>query len=277
MNANIPQLSQFKIVVFDLDGTLLTHDYQLLHENLNAVNQIREMGLRVTIATGRSFTSAEPFLRQLDIKEPMVFSNGSVCDNPDTGEREIISGIPLESALIVLMLLDQFKGLSLKIHTADGTVLKSNDIPWPDEGRHFAAGTIIDNLKAHLVEEPIKMVIYGEPELKNTFQQKIHEVLGPKSQISLIHSHPLYLEIINKNVSKGITVCRLLPKLGIQPEQAIGVGDQENDYEMLKMLGLGIQVGENAEILKTVTQHQIPNPETLGIKVLYEWLTSLPK
>ena len=199
MNANIPQLSQFKIVVFDLDGTLLTHDYQLLHENLNAVNQIREMGLRVTIATGRSFTSAEPFLRQLDIKEPMVFSNGSVCDNPDTGEREIISGIPLESALIVLMLLDQFKGLSLKIHTADGTVLKSNDIPWPDEGRHFAVGTIIDNLKAHLVEEPIKMVIYGEPELKNTFQQKIQIVDSATAAANVVKELLLEKDLQNSN------------------------------------------------------------------------------
>jgi Cof subfamily protein (haloacid dehalogenase superfamily) len=272
-----PHLDQFKIVVFDLDGTLITHDYLLLPENLNAVNQIRQLGLRVTIATGRSFFSAEPFLKQLQIQEPMVFSNGSVCDNPETGDREIISGIPLESALIILMLMDQFKGLSLKVHTADGTVLKSNDIPWPDEGVHFVVGTIIDNLKAYLDQDPIKMVIFGEPEVKNKFQQKLLEVLGSKSQISLTHSHPLYLEIISKNVSKGITICHLLPKLGILPEQAIGVGDQENDYEMLKMLGLGIQVGENAEILKTVTQHQIPNPETLGIKVLYEWLTSLPK
>lgn len=277
MHIKNPHLNQFKIVVFDLDGTLITRDYLLLPENLNAVNRIRKLGLRVTIATGRSFFSAEPFLKQLQIQEPMVFSNGSVYDNPDTGDREIITGIPLESALIILMLMDQFKELSLKVHTANGTVLKSNNIPWPDEGVHFAVGTIIDNLKAYLDEDPIKMVIYGAPEVKKEFQQKLLEILGLKSQINLTHSHPLYLEIINKNVSKGITVCRLLPKLGILPEQAIGVGDQENDYEMLKMLGLGIQVGESSDKLKTVTQHQIPDPEAFGIKVLYDWLTNLPK
>lgn len=277
LNTNPPHLSQFKMVVFDMDGTLLTADYQLLPENLKAVQQIKELGLRVTIATGRSYSSAKPFLDQLDISEPMVFSNGSVCDNPETGERELVSGIPLETALIVLMLLNQYDKLSLKIHSINGSVLKSNDMPWPDEGVHFAVGKIVKNLQAHLDEDPIKMVLYGDPDQKTAFQQQLNEVLGSKSQISMFHSHPLYLEMVNKNVSKGVTVCRLLQKLGIQPDQAIGVGDQENDYEMLKSLGFGIQVGNSTEKLIPVSQHQIPTPEAFGIQALHEWLNNLPK
>ncbi len=262
-----------KLIVFDLDGTLLTSDYVLTQQTIEAVERIRNLGLRVTIATGRSYKSAKPFLDRLNIDEPMVFGNGSVYDNPSSGEREVICGIPLETALITLMLSDQFQ-VSLKIHTANGTIYKSNNTPWPDEGIHFEVGTIVDNLKAELSEDPIKIVFFADPEEHKKFQVKLKEVLAGKSPVSTFNTHPLYVEMINRNVSKGKTVLKLVKQLGIKPENVITVGDQENDYEMLRDLGIGVMVGSSAPKLQAVCDHQIPEPENNGIAVLADWLKS---
>ena len=101
-------MKNYQLIVFDLDGTLLTQDFELLPSTVDAIGELRRSGLRVSIATGRSYKSAKPFLDRLEIVEPMIFSNGSVFDNPETGKRELISGVPLETALIVLMLLPEF-------------------------------------------------------------------------------------------------------------------------------------------------------------------------
>jgi len=261
----------FEMIVFDLDGTLLTADFQLTDETLAAVERIRALGLRIGVATGRSYLSAQPFLDQLQITEPMVFSNGCVVDNPETGERELLAGVPLETALIALMLCDQF-GLSAKAHLADGSILKSNDTPWPGEGVHFVTGEVRPQLKAELEEDPIKMVFCGDSEKLLAFKERVEQILGAKAQARLFQSHAYYVEMVNKNVSKGDTLKILAQKLGLQNEQLITVGDQENDYEMLKYFGLGIRVGTAHPNLAEVSQHQIALPEEKGIEELYELL-----
>ena len=265
----------FELIVFDLDGTLVTHDFLLTEETLAAVAKIRSLGLRVSVATGRSYLSAKPFLDRLEIVEPMVFSNGSVFDNPETGERELIAGVPLESALIALMLADLF-GLSVKAHFSDGRIVKTDTTPWPDEGTHFDPGNHNPRLKAELAEDPIKMVFFGPGPKLVAFKAKMESVLGAKARARLFQSHADYLEMVNQTVSKGAALLLLTAKMGIPKEAVITVGDQENDYEMLKYFGFGIQVGNGQPKLAEVAKLQIAKPDQGGIEEIYRYLAALP-
>lgn len=262
----------YKLIVFDLDGTVLTEDFELLPSTLKAIQEIRESGVRVSVATGRSYQSAKPFLDQLDIIEPMIFSNGSVYDNPDTGERELISGIPLETALIVLMILPEFK-ISLKMHLTGSRLYKSDATPWPDEGTHFEVGDIKPNLKAELEEDPIKIVFYAEDRARmDAFESRLSEILGHKSQVRMFRSHPRYVEMTNKMVSKGGSVKKLIAQLGIEPDEVIAVGDQDNDFELVRDVGWGVVAGPGTPKLLEVCQFQIPSPENGGIEILKDWI-----
>ena len=264
-------MTDFTFIVFDLDGTLLTSDFQLLPETINAINQIRELGYRITVATGRSYKSARAFLDRLDITEPMVFSNGAVFDNPESGEREIIAGIPLESALIVLMLLPDFQ-ISAKLHLAGGELYKTDDTPWPDEGKYFEVGEIKSNLKAELKEDPIKIVFFAKSDRIDDFFKRLEEILGKKSTVRSFRSHTNYVEMTHNRVSKGDAVRRLIKGLGLDPTEIITVGDHENDYEMLRDFGLGVVAGPGTKKLLGVSAYQIPRPEERGIEMLYKWL-----
>jgi len=259
----------YKLIVFDLDGTLLSADFILSEQTLAAIEELRALGLRVSVATGRSYKSAKPFLDRMGIVEPMVFSNGCVFDNPETGERELIAGVPLESALIALMLKDEY-GLSIKCHMADGRILKSDDRPWKDEGVHFEVGEIRPNLKAELDEDPIKMVFVGDAQRLKDFKARMEEIMGTRAQARIFQSHASYLEMANYKVSKGDALLMLVEKLGILAKEVITVGDQENDYEMLKYFGWGVMAGPGHERLKEVAQDWIQSPEEGGIVELVD-------
>ncbi len=267
-------MSNYQLIAFDLDGTLLTHQFELLPSTVKAVEKIRQLGLKVTVATGRSYKSAKPFLDQLDIVEPMVFSNGAVFDNPDTGDRELISGVPLETALIVLMLLPEY-GISVKLHMADGRIFKSDSTPWPDEGTFFEVGEIKPELKKELDEDPIKIVFYDDTGKMDAFSERLNGILGGKPQVSLFRSHTRYMEMTNQDVSKGLTLQKLVKKMGISPEEVITVGDQDNDFEMIRDFGLGIVAGPGTEKLLEICDHQIPMPEEQGIEALSQWLADV--
>lgn len=260
----------FEMVVFDLDGTLVDHEFVLSEETIAAVAAMRQMGLRVSVATGRGYSSAKQFLDRLEIVEPMVFSNGAVMDNPETGEREVISGVPLETALIAMMLLDQYPDLSAKAHLLGGKVLKSNAIEWPHEGTHFVPGEVSKNIKAELDDDPIKIVFFG-PEIRLLdFKAKLNEVLGNKSPAKLFQSQPFYLEMVNGKTTKGMTMKRVVEALGIDPAKVIGVGDQENDYDLLRLFGRGVRVGDAQSCLEEVSQWCIDPPDQGGITQLLD-------
>lgn len=267
--------NHYKMIIFDLDGTLLTSDFRLLPGTIEAIEEIKTLGFRVSVATGRGYKSAKPFLDQIDIVEPMVFSNGAVYDNPETGEREVLSGVPLETALIIAMLRPKFE-ISLKMHFADGRILKSDPTPWADEGVHFEVGTIVENLPEVLDMEPIKIVFHGNFARLSEFEEELKRILGDKSKVRTFRSHENYVEMTNKSVSKGDTVKKLMRKLAISTNQVIAVGDQENDYEMIRDMGLGIQAG-SCKKLTEVSQHQIPSPENGGIEELCNWLKELQR
>ena len=258
---------KYKIVVFDLDGTLLTQDFRLLESTIQAIADIYQAGFRISIATGRSYKSAEPFLKELNIKEPMVFSNGAVVDNPDTGKREVISGIPLDTARIVLSLLPEFS-LSMKVHLPDGTLYKSDATPWPDEGTHFEVGDIRPNIANELNDIPVKMVFYDPEDRVKAFEKKLDIILGAESSVRTFRSHTRYVEMTNRDTSKGDAVKGVMRKLGILPQEVVAVGDQDNDFEMLRDFGLGVMAGPGTAKLLEVSQYQIPSPENQGIEKL---------
>ncbi|MDT8446951.1 MAG: HAD family hydrolase [bacterium] len=263
---------KYEMVVFDLDGTLLDSNFELTEETIGAVHGLRELGLRVSVATGRGYGSAEPFLERLGIIEPMVFSNGAVFDNPETGEREVIAGVPLESALIAMMLLDLYPDISAKAHMLGGEVLKSNATVWPHEGTHFAAGEVCENIKAALLDDPIKIVFFG-PELRlMEFKTKLLAILGNRAPAKLFQSQPYYLEMVNGKTSKGLALLKLIQALELDPQKVVTVGDQENDFDMLRLFGLGIRVGNGHKSLAEVARYQVKEPQAGGVVEILEIL-----
>lgn len=260
-----------RLVCFDLDGTLLRGDFTLPDSHKEEVFKLREAGFRVTLATGRTYESAKPYMEALEIVEPVIFANGALLDNPLTEERELYRGVPLESA-IMLLLLQQGFDLSMKVHLMGGKLYKTKDMPWPSEESHFPVGEIRSDLAAILDEEPVRMVAHGTPAEMERFAARIESVMGPRSPIRLFKSHEYYLEVTDKSVSKGGALALTAERLGFEPEEVIALGDQENDLEMLEGSGLGIQVGSHCLKLSQVADLHLPGPEEEGIKGLTELL-----
>ena len=68
--------------------------------------------------------------------------------------------------------------------------------------------------------------------------------------VTFVFSKLKYLEALNKEVNKGLTVKVMLEKYNISPQNTMAFGDQWNDLEMLKFVKYGYLMGNATEELK---------------------------
>lgn len=84
---------RYRLIAFDLDGTLLNRNKQILPASLIAIRQMQEMGCRIMLVTGRSHREAYAYYQTLALTEPMICCNGSYIYQP--AQQQILHPLPL--------------------------------------------------------------------------------------------------------------------------------------------------------------------------------------
>ena len=256
----------WKIVFFDLDGTLLDKNFHLSEEIISGIKKIRSLGIRVSIATGRSQESAKKFIDLLEIKEDIVVHNGAVILDIN-GKIKTIGTID-KNIISDLVEFHSKTPLSFKLHFPDCRIIKSTKKPWQGEGKHFVEGEVIENLQGIALKNVVKVVFFESEQKIEAFKNFIRF----PSKVKFLRSHLNHIEILPCNISKAEGIQEILKKENFVIDKVIAIGDNENDIEMLKQVGLGISVGEELVELKKISDYHFPLLFKGGMKKLIDFL-----
>ena len=236
---------KYKLVVSDIDGTLVDDNKHLSDATLKYIDEFRSRGGLFTIATGRGEKAARPFIDKLRIDIPAVIFNGGELYHPTSGA---IYAHYLDKK-IKDMVIDRF------IDTDLGIVTYHNDRVFishysPTHRLYFAREKVeaerIPDLKA--VNEANKILLVGDVGKA----QEIMDDLQADSGIPInnVQTEDIYLEVIPDGVSKGGGLKRLCSALNVSVQNTIAIGDQMNDLDMLEAAGYGIAMGNAMEEVK---------------------------
>ena len=80
-------MDKIKAIFLDLDGTALTSEHTISENLKNKLNELEKRGVKIFIATGRTFTSVSPFIEMLKIKNPVITYNGGRIVDPTTKKK----------------------------------------------------------------------------------------------------------------------------------------------------------------------------------------------
>ncbi len=86
-----------QLIVIDLDGTLLDSEKKIPRENEYAIRRALDMGVAVSISTGRSYVSGHKYAEQLGIDVPISYQNGALVTYGHGENTEVISKSLLEA------------------------------------------------------------------------------------------------------------------------------------------------------------------------------------
>lgn len=256
------------MIVADIDGTLLTPDRRITPGVAEAVHAARAKGVRVCLATGRMWLSAEPYVRRLGADPPAILYNGGLVFDFQT--QTVIREVHLDydQARVVLENLRAIPDVVPHLYV-NNRVYTAAENPITDRYRRkdgLAVQTVGD-LVAFLPDNPMKILIIGERPNLERAAQVIRALPVP---INLVFSEETYLEVLPRGSSKGIALQFVANYLGIPLEAVIAVGDNLNDLEMITLAGLGVAMGNAPDELKSRADFVTATNEQEGLRHVIE-------
>lgn len=230
----------YKLIVLDVDGTLVDCERRISTRNLQALEAAKQRGLKVTLASGRSYESITPFARTIGVNAPLILYNG--CRVQDFQTQRIYEDhcLPLVQAQRALKLIAGYD-LHLNLYIHDRVYIRTlTEAAAASMKKDNVTAEAVGDLLAFLKEDPTKILLIGEPKLLRKFRREYLQGLALPPE--LVHSEPDYLEILPAGVSKGAALLAICQRLDILPQEVIAFGDGPNDLEMLRYAGLGVAV-----------------------------------
>lgn len=272
-----------KALALDLDGTLLRPEGSLGERTVKTLKACVDHGMKAIICTGRSVEAAEHYRRTLGITGPMVYFNGAeVVDMPG---RRVLNATLLD-AEVADYCTDMARRIGLYYQayvpgTGDASqsiLLTENYTQEADMYyKHTGVKPMIGNLKEALAAPGfkgcIKSMFISDPSTHEGIRSRLHARFG--ARISIVRSSPVFLEILDAQVSKGRGLTQAMEYQGLQQSQVIAFGDEENDLAMFKAAAFSAAPANAKEQVRQAADLVIGSNAEDGVAAFLEELFGL--
>jgi len=255
-------MTRIKLVVSDVDGTLVTKDKRLTDAAKAAVEKLRAADIGFTIVSSRPTVGMDFLIKPLALMLPFGSFNGSSI--VDSQLRPIEQHfLPPEIARRAIDLLEQC-GVDIWLFTSDRWLTRNPDGEYVGHEQRAIRHdpVIIDNFAPYL-DGACKIVgASSDPELLIRCEAAMQQAVGSKA--TAVRSQTYYLDITPPGHDKGTFVAATAARLGIPLGEVATIGDMQNDLPMFARSGLSFAMGNAADEIKRRATHVTASNEEDG-------------
>lgn len=260
----------YKLVVSDLDGTLLNSKHEVSNASKYVIEDLEKEDILFTMATGRICSFVSNYAKKLGVKTPVIASNGAVIY--DIENKSILHDTPIGKELCY-KIIEIFKKYDIYFHlytleTVYGERkenLVKDYYEWISE-HGSETGVKVEIVKdvKDIIDADIKVYNFGfYDENENT--HKVFEALKKIKELEVYFSTDVLVDVMNVKASKGNGVAKLSEILNIPMKDVVALGDNENDIDMIKRVGLGIVMGNGLPHVKSNADYVTDSNEDEGL------------
>ena len=230
-----------RLLLADVDGTLVTQDKVLTEQAVAAVDRLRDAGILFAVTSGRPPRGMEMLVEPLRLQTPIAAFNGGLIVNPDMTviERRVL---PEELILPLSQLMGSF---DLSVWLYRGTDWFVPDLEGPHVAREawtVKFDPVLMTGIEGLTRDVAKMVgVSDDHDAVSRGAAAMQERFG--DQVTAAPSQPYYLDVTHPRANKGDVVKYLAQRYGLSTGEIATIGDQPNDVLMFAHSGLSIAMG----------------------------------
>lgn len=254
-----------KLVAVDLDDTLLDSGLRISPRCLEAIRQVQERGIMVTLATGRMYSSALPYARKIKADLPLITYQGALVKNSQS--EEVLYYRPVPTALAVEV-MRFFRQAQVHFHTYLGDELCLESLT--EEGIMYAnlAGVeprIVPDLMAAVQQEQAPKIMAVTDNERALLDMELELKARYSGALNITRSKPFFLEIMHQSANKGDALRVISEHYGIDRKDVLAVGDSYNDLAMIEWAGVGVAMGNARDVVKDAADFVTASNEEAGV------------
>ena len=252
-------VESYKLLVLDIDGTLLDKNGVISAEDRNALTRVCDLGLPVSLSTGRVVTACSKIINQLSLDSYHIFFDGALISDPGHGKEIYVQ--PIDKMVVEQAVeFAHLNGINLEFYSADHYFVGRET--WASNIRrdfYHTPPTVVDISTLWQKERIIKGVLTLRSPEEKAGAELLYFQFKDSLSFSLTKT-PAYPEVdfinvLAPGVSKGRALQALASHLGISLTEIMAIGDGPNDVSLLSSAGLGIAMGGAPDELKAVADY----------------------
>lgn len=252
--------SGIRLVLADVDGTLVTSNKVLTQASIDAVAALGDAGIKFAVTSGRPPRGMAMLIGPLAIATPIGGFNGGLLVDPAMVVLRKRS-IP---AAIVPSIIDTLRAQDLNIWCYQGVEWYVLDKDGPHVAQETNTCKFEPTLRADfdgLVDDMAKIVgVSDDRDAVAHATEAMRDAFA--DSVSSMPSQPYYLDVTHPDANKGEVVRYLSTTLDIPAEQIATIGDMPNDVLMFAPAGLSIAMGNaDGEVQRTARRVTLSNDE----------------
>lgn len=254
-----------KFIASDLDGTLLQNGAQSLKpEIFELILKLKEKGIHFIAASGRRYNSIRHLFEPIKDDISYVTENGSLCIH----DHQVISRgeIDRELGLRILDSLKDYPTCDCFVSCESSGYTTSKNPKFLDHTRNILNFdiTTIDNWSD--IQEPFLKIAMcdfnGTEKMAPFFIERFSK------EIKVVTAANAWVDFIAPNANKATGLSSLLEHLNLDPKDGIAFGDQQNDVEMLQLIGTSYAMADAVPEVARHATHVTDSVEEVLRKIL---------
>ena len=261
---------RIRLLVSDIDGTLVTSTKQVTDRALQAVGDLREAGIQLALVSSRPARGMDMFLKPLGIDTPRAGLNGGEILAPD---GTLLAQIALDPdvARRVIEALDEH-GVESWVFAAGEWLLRNGQGAYVEKERRAVRiePTLVRDFEGYYHQIGKIMGSTTDFHLLERVEINLQTMFG--DDVNAHRSQMYYLDVTHPDANKGNAALRLAELLGVPVEEMACIGDMGNDIAMLDIAGLAIAMGNGTEEVKQAAHFVTETNEQEGWALAVERL-----
>jgi hypothetical protein len=261
-----------RMVVADVDGTLVTQEKVLTKRAAEAVLRMQEAGIQFTVTSGRPPRGMAMLIDPLKLTQPLAAFNGGVLIKPDlttvVDQKFLPAGVP-EKVIEAI----ENHGLDVWLYTDTGWFVRDPNAPHVAREQWTVKfpPTVVKTF-AGLLGRVAKIVGVSDdlPQVAKC-EKDVQQAGG--THISAARSQPYYLDVTHPQANKGGVVLAMSKLLNIPAAEIATIGDMPNDVLMFEKSGVSIAMGNaSPEVQASATYVTSTNEEEGFARAIEEFV-----
>lgn len=240
---------KYKLIVSDVDGTLVDKNRILTERTVSAVKRAIAAGALFALATGRAKQGIKDIADRLGICDtPQIIYNGamavwgdktlfSLSIDKDLAKRTVEEGHKRHSTMICWC--------DHKLYCEETGKKEKIDFYKTISG----VEPIVLSSLHDVCDKGVTKILWIDDEIKTpVYLSEMNDILGDR--LNIVTSRRDFLEFMNKSASKGAALKAVSEKLGISLKDCVAIGDGLNDLSMMEIAGTSVAMESAADIVK---------------------------